>query len=183
MPKTLTTDRLILRGVTAADAPAYQKYFNDYEVIRQLGHHVPWPYPENGAADFIQNVILPEQDNDKWVWAIFLKTYPTEAIGAVDLWRKGSPENRGFWLGRPFWGQGLMTEAVTIVMDYAFDELGFETLIFSNAKGNIGSRRVKEKTGAKLIDVQPGKMVDPIYTEVEIWELHKYEWQAYRQNS
>lgn len=69
-----------------------------------------------------------------------------------------------------------MTEAVEPVMDYAFNELGFEKLVFTNAVGNIRSRRVKEKTGAKLVRVAPAKFVNPAYTEHEIWELSKTEW-------
>lgn len=89
------------------------------------------------------------------------------------MWREGRPENRGFWLGKPFWGKGYMTEAVAPVMDYAFNNFGFEKLVFANAVGNLKSRRVKEKTGAKLIDVKPAKFVNPEYTEHEIWELKR----------
>ncbi len=69
-----------------------------------------------------------------------------------------------------------MTEAVELVMDYAFNELEFSSLIFANALGNIGSRRIKEKTGAKLLRVEPAKFVDPKFTEHEIWELKKVDW-------
>jgi RimJ/RimL family protein N-acetyltransferase len=61
-------------------------------------------------------------------------------------------------------------------MDYAFDHLGFEKLVFANAVGNSRSGRVKEKTMAKLIDIQPAKFVNPKYTEHEIWELKKEDW-------
>ncbi len=175
-PPEFITDRLILRGVTEKDIPAYEKHFIDYEVIRHLASSVPWPYPENGVSVFVKEKILPKQGNDKWVWGIFLKTQPEELIGVVDLWRPGIPENRGFWLGRKFWGQGIMTEAVIPVMNFAFEVLGFETLIFSNAKGNLRSRRIKEKTGATLIRVEPDKCVDPVYQEKEIWELTRQAW-------
>ncbi len=174
------TRRLLLRGVTLEDAPAYQKHFVNYEVISQLSDRVPWPYPENGAEYFIRTQILPRQGIDKWVWGIFLKENPGELIGCVDLWREGSPENRGFWLGRDFWGNGYMTEAVTPIMDYAFGQLGFERLVFANAVGNRRSRRVKEKTGARRLYTAPAKFVDPAYTEHEVWELLKEEWQTYR---
>ena len=173
---TFTTDRLILRGVIEADIPSYTRYFVDYEVISYLATTVPWPYPENGVADYVHNQILPSQGIDKWVWGIFLKESPDELIGVVDLWREGSPENRGFWLGRPFWGKGYMTEAVKPVMSYAFDHLGFEKLVFANAVGNLRSRRIKEKTGARLLYTKPKKFVNPAYTEHEVWELGKGEW-------
>ncbi|WP_413583483.1 GNAT family N-acetyltransferase [Bdellovibrio sp. HCB288] len=97
-------------------------------------------------------------------------------MGAVHLWREGHPENRGFWLGKPFWGKGYMTEAVEPVMNYAFNELGFDKLVFANAVGNLKSRRIKEKTGARLISVSPANFVNPKYIEHEIWELTKKEW-------
>lgn len=174
------TKRLILKELTLEDAPSYEKNFVDYKVIRYLSSLVPWPYPKNGVVDFIRNFILPKQGKGRWVWGIFLKENPSELIGAVDLWREGKPENRGFWLAHRFWGQGLMTEAVEPIMDYAFNNLGFEKLIFANAVGNIASRRVKEKTGARLLEVRPGKYVDPAYTEQEVWELTKESWLSFR---
>ncbi len=175
-----TTERLILRAVTLEDAEAYEKYFVDYEVIRQLTAVVPWPYPTGGVLDYIQTQILPKQGIDNWTWGIFLKSDPEELIGAIGLWREATPENRGFWLGKKFWGQGIMTEAVVPVMDYAFDNLGFKKLIFANAAGNYKSRRIKEKTGARLIAVTPAKYVNPLYSEREVWQLTKKEWQHFK---
>jgi [ribosomal protein S5]-alanine N-acetyltransferase len=73
-----------------------------------------------------------------------------------------------------------MTEAVFPITDYAFDVLGFETLFFSNALGNEKSRRVKEKTGARLLRTEPAKFVNPSYTEREIWELTRDQWREFR---
>lgn len=179
--RTLTefeTERLFLRGVKLSDSPSYQKNFADYEVIQHLSHLVPWPYPENGVHDFLKEMVLPTQGINRWTWAIFHKENKSEVIGVVDLWRKGCPENRGFWLAKKHWSKGYMTEAVTPVMDYAFNFLGFEKLVFANAVGNNRSRRVKEKTGAKFIETRPAKFVDPKYTEHEIWELEKSDWNS-----
>ena len=171
-----TTEHLRLKPVTEADIPAYTKYFVDYEVIRHLSAKVPWPFPANGVRDFLLTQVLPNQGKDRWVWGIYRKENNNELIGAIDLWRPGTPENRGFWLGKKFWGLGIMTAAVKPVTDYAFYTIGFEVLIFSNAKGNVRSRRIKEQTGAKLIGVEPADFVDPDYSEHEIWELTKEEW-------
>jgi RimJ/RimL family protein N-acetyltransferase len=176
----LQTPRLILKEVTLDDVPAYERGFIDYDVIRHLSFVVPWPYPSGGVRAFLENIVFPLQGKDRWLWGIFLKPDLTELIGVVDLWRKGTPENRGFWLARAHWGKGIMTEAVFPVMDYAFDQLGFEKLVLANAQGNQPSRRVKEKTGARLVDVRPAKFVDPNYTQHEIWELSKEDWLAFR---
>lgn len=174
---TFETERLILKSINMQDEPCYKKNFIDYEVIRHLSSAVPWPYPEDGVKTYFETVLLPNQGKGRWSWGIFLKSQPSEVIGLVDLWEKGRPEHRGFWLARRFWGQGYMSEAVTPITRYAFEMLGFEKLIFSNALGNIASRRVKEKAGAKFLRTEPAQFVDPSYTEHELWELTKKHWQ------
>ena len=170
------TKRLLLRAVTEADAPAYTAHFVDYEVIRHLSSKVPWPYPDNGVQSFIQSHILPNQGRDRWTWGIHLRQDPIGMVGAIELWRPGTPENRGFWLGRQFWGRGLMTEALKPVMDHAFDTLGFEMMVLANAKKNIRSARIKEKNGARLVRVDPATYVDPSCDEQEVWELTRDDW-------
>lgn len=173
---TLETERLFLKPVTEADIPAYKKYFVDYEIIRHLSAAVPWPYPADGVNYFLNEQIFPYQGESVWLWGLFAKEAPGELIGAVHLWRKGKPEHRGFWLARPHHGKGLMTEAVAPINDFAFDELGFDQLIFSNAVGNIRSRRVKEKTGAQFWKVEPAQFIDPELTEHELWTLDAKAW-------
>ncbi|SHG32631.1 GNAT family N-acetyltransferase [Pedobacter caeni] len=177
---TLNTERLILKGVSIADVASYTKYFVDYDVVRYLSDEVPWPYPENGVKDHLEKVVLPQQGDGHWVWGIFLKEQPDELIGTVDLRREGKPEHRGFWLGKPFWGKGIMTEANVSVLDYAFGALGFERLLFANAVGNIGSRRIKEKTGAQLIGIREAGFVDPLLKECEVWELTPENWLKFK---
>ena len=50
------------------------------------------------------------------MWGIFLKENPDELIGCIGVYKNRPFENRGFWLAKKFWGQGLMTEAVKPVM-------------------------------------------------------------------
>lgn len=179
-PPVITTERLHLRPLSEEDIPAYERYFIDYEVIRNLTSTVPWPYPADGIKKYFHDFVFPNQGKDRWIWAINEKHAPEQAIGCIDLWREGKPENRGFWLGRPFWGKGYMTEAAEAVMDFAFGPAGFETLVFSNARANHRSSRVKEKTGARLVSVEPASFVDPALTEREVWELTKNEWERFK---
>ena len=174
------TNRLILREPSEADVPSYEEHFIDYEVISYLNDTVPWPYPKGGVLEYLQTQILPYQGYDRWIWGIFLKQFPKQLIGAIELRRKGEPDNRGFWLAKKHWGRGIMTEAVIPVLEYAFNELGFEKLIFSNAVGNKRSHRIKEKTGAKLLYIEPAKFVNPDYTEREVWELCKDKWKIFK---
>lgn len=179
----LETDRLLLRPLSLGHVDGYARHFVDYEVIRHLSSAVPWPYPKDGVSDYFNSVILPAQGQDRWAWGIFLLFDPSELIGCVDLWRRGCPENRGFWLGRPFWGRGLMTEATASVTDHAFTALGFDRLVFSNALGNRRSRRIKEKAGARLLGTRPATFVDPSLVEAETWELTKGDWTTFRSST
>ncbi len=176
---TLETERLRLEPLTAEHAESYTRHFVDYEVIQHLSSAVPWPYPEGGVRGFIEAVVMPGQGESRWDWALTLREAPGEAIGCIGLWRSGAPENRGFWLGRAFWGRGLMTEAVRPVMDWAFEEAEFEELILSNAVGNTRSRRIKEKTGATFMGVEPASFVRPDYTEHELWKITREAWSAH----
>ena len=76
-----------------------------------------------------------------------------EAIGNIRLrpWLDDPKGNRGFWLAERYWNQGLMTEAVTAVNDFAFRVLGVDVLYVCNAVTNEASRRVKQKTGAEFV--------------------------------
>ncbi len=174
---TFTTSRLILRAINENDYSSYEKYFNDYDVIRFLVKTVPWPYPKNGVKDYIEQQIFPYLGNDRWLWGIFLKALPHELIGAIELRRIANPDNRGFWLGKHFWGKGIMTEALAPITEYAFDILGFEKMIFTNAVGNRASRRLKEKMSARFLYREAAEFVDPSLKEHEVWELSKKDWQ------
>lgn len=180
---TFTTERLIVRAMVPADVPAYQANFNDWEVIRHLSRKVPWPYPDDGAKCYIEQLVIPLQGQGRWDWGLFLRESPDQLIGSLGLYRPGLPENRGFWLARAHWGKGLMTEAVVPVMDYAFAELGFESMILSNALGNDRSRRVKEKTGAVLVAEGPVEFVDPVYTHAERWRITAEAWKRFREEA
>lgn len=172
---TFTTARLRLRPVVATDVEAMQRHFADYEVIRWLSR-VPWPYPADGAERFVLDVLLPNQGRGSWFWAITERGVSDELIGLVELVRHGRPENRGFWLARPFWGRGYMGEALEPITEYAFNQLGFEKLLFDNAVGNHRSRRIKQRTPARKIGEFPRQFVDPALTSAELWEITKEEW-------
>jgi len=181
----LTTDRLILRPVTLSDAPAIQKYFNNWNIIKNLTTDVPWPYPDDGAEYFLKNIALPKvAEGSSQMWGIYIKDCLDELVGIIEYHFNNDlgGGNRGFWLAEPFWGKGYMSEAVTAVQDYLFFELGINRIIVVNAKSNIGSRRVKEKTGAKFIshcklEHRNGE------TESEKWEITFESWATIRGKS
>lgn len=174
------TERLILKSISLDDVTSYTKHFVDYDVIRNLSNVVPWPYPENGVEEYITTMIFPRLGKTLWNWGIFLQSNPNELIGGIDLWKKGHPEHRGFWLGKAHWGNGYMTEAVYPINDFAFEHFGYDKLLFANAVGNTRSRRIKEKTGCSFVKTFEFNFVDPNLSESELWELTRENWEVYK---
>jgi RimJ/RimL family protein N-acetyltransferase len=80
---TFHTPRLILRELVEFDAAPYERYFVDYNFIITLVSLIRWPYPKGGVLEHLKSQILPNQGNNKWVWAVTLKEKPDELIGAL----------------------------------------------------------------------------------------------------
>ncbi len=179
MIPTLETPRLWLRPLELADAEQTQRIFPEWEVVRYLAARVPWPYPPDGATTFYRDVALPAMERgEAWHWSLRLKENPELLIGNITL-RRGDDKNRGFWLGLPWQGQGLMSEASESVTDYWFDVLGFPRMRVPKAASNLASRRISEKQGMRLVgtkeqDYVCGRLM------AEIWEITAEEWRARR---
>ena len=69
----LETGRLVLRPLRLDDAPAIQRRFPRWEVVRYLAAHVPWPYPADGAASHVAECLEQMARREKCYWAIVLK--------------------------------------------------------------------------------------------------------------
>ena len=80
-----------------------------------------------------------------------------KAIGAVELKLNGHTDmtdrdderEMGYWIGKPFWGQGIMPEAVKEMLRHAFEECGMQKVWIGYYEGNNKSKRVQEKCGFK----------------------------------
>ena len=85
--------------------------------------------------------------------------------------------NRGFWLGLPWQGQGLilMSEAVERVTEYWFDTLKFPVLRAPKAVPNIASRRISERTGMRIVATDEREYVSGRFPS-ETWEITAEEW-------
>ena len=64
-----------------------------------------------------------------------------------DLAEDADEYELGYWIGKPFWGQGLITEAAREVLRYAFEDLGMNRIWCGYYDGNLKSRRVQDKLG------------------------------------
>lgn len=179
MTPDLETPRLLLRPITLADAPQIQLTFPQWEIVRYLNKRVPWPYPSDGACTYYRDVALPAVERgEEWHWTLRLKAASDSVIGCISLMNREN-KNRGFWLGLPWQGQGLMSEACEAVTGYWFDELGFPVLRAPKAIANAASRRISEKSGMRVIATVEHEFVSG-RLPTEIWEITIPEWHARR---
>lgn len=174
----LTTERLILRPLEMRDAPAIQRRFAQWAVVRHLLARVPWPYPPDGAETNTRESLEKRARGEQLYWVITLKGGDDEAVGRIDLRPSlEDHEMRGFWLDPELWGRGLMTEAAEAVTAYAFEVLAWPYLDVTNAASNRGSHRIKAKQGFTLLEVVPGEFVGGP-DDKEVWRLTRDAWLA-----
>lgn len=142
----LETKRLILRPWREADAENLYEYAKDPDVGPPAG----WPPHtslENSKQIICDILSAPE------TYAVCLKD--GKVIGSIGLMMKDVTNmtdrddecELGYWIGKPFWGQGLIPEAARELLRYAFEELGMQAVWCGYYEGNEKSRRVQEKLG------------------------------------
>ena len=141
----LETERLILRRWEERDAENLYQYARDPAV----GPIAGWP-PHGSVEEsrtIIQTVFCAQE-----AYAVCLKG-DNRAIGAIELKLNGHTDmterddecELGYWIGKPFWGKGLIPEAVREILRHAFEDLGMEKVWCGYYDGNIKSKRVQEK--------------------------------------
>ena len=141
------TQRLILRPWEESDAADLYQYASSPLVGPAAG----WPVHTSveNSRDIIRNVLSAPE-----TYAVVLKE-TGQAIGSVGLKigeasDLGIPDTQaefGYWLGVPYWGQGIIPEAVDTLMRYGFEELNLECIWCGYYEGNEKSKRVQDKCG------------------------------------
>jgi RimJ/RimL family protein N-acetyltransferase len=144
---TLESDRIELRPWRENDAAALYKYASDPEVGPRAG----WP-PHKSIKESLE--IIRTVFHSDTTWAIVLKE-TGEPIGAMgymisdgNLLPSRSDEPLvGYWVGKPFWNQGICTEALQLMLDHIRETTDIRSLIGSHFIDNPASGRVMEKCG------------------------------------
>ena len=134
------------------DAGAYIEHLREREIYERT-LTVPYPYTPEHAKDWIQRVAEEKNKMDRSInWAIRRPDgYLVGGIGYHDIEvGKSHRAEIGYWLAKPYWGQGLMTEAVKKMTDYGFDEFGLVRVVANVFIFNPASARVLVKAGYQL---------------------------------
>jgi RimJ/RimL family protein N-acetyltransferase len=142
----LTTARLILRRLEPEDFPALVRHADNQKVTERIAN-MPYPYREPDAAFRLGYVMKGFKERKRFAFAIVLRA-GAELIGEISINREDDDNAQlAYWLGEPFWGQGLMTEAVAAVLAFGFEQLPVRYIYASCHPDNPASARVLEKNG------------------------------------
>jgi ribosomal-protein-alanine N-acetyltransferase len=165
-PVFIKTSLAVLRPWSVADADSIVKYADNPNVAGNLRDGFPSPYFRDDALKFISAANVLENG--------FMLAIETggEACGGIgisilsDVYRKTA--EIGYWIGEPFWGRGIVTEAVKAVVPVAFERFDIARIQAGVLGCNPASARVLEKCGfvreAVLKDAifKKGRLMDEI---------------------
>ena len=172
------TERLILRPWEEGDAESLYEYARDPDV----GPIAGWPPHTSveNSREIIRDVLSADE-----TYAVCLKE-DNRAIGSIGLISPAQSHTAakpdelevGYWVGVPFWGRGLIPEALRRIVAHAFEDLGCSALWAGYYEGNTKSRRCLEKCGFHFHHTEenkPCELMGDVRTE-HFTKLARSEW-------
>ena len=136
----------MLRRWRAKDIGSLVRYANNINVSRYLRERFPYPYTRKDARAFLASATGSGADDTRL--AIEVEGEAVGGIGVIigtDIERFSAEV--GYWLGEPFWGRGIASEALRMFSADVFERLNLPRLFAVAAAANVGSARVLEKAG------------------------------------
>ena len=144
----LTLSRSVVRSWTVDDLGSLVKYADNRTIWLNLRDRFPHPYTRRDGREFIQ---LARSQRPPTMFAIEVGGEAAGGIGFVqhvDVERVSA--EIGYWLGEPFWGRGIVSEALVAVTKYAIETHHLTRVFAVPYAHNEGSCRVLEKAGYVL---------------------------------
>lgn len=150
---TLETERLILHPLRDDDADGFIALIDNWNVAKTVAR-IPHPYTRSDFDAFLERQMAKPSQTREPTFAIEVKVGPAHAVGLIGLHKEQGDDDNvvrlGYWIGEPFWGQGLISEGARVVLAHAFDDLGFDTILAGFAIANPASGRILEKSGFSI---------------------------------
>jgi ribosomal-protein-alanine N-acetyltransferase len=170
----IDTPRLRLRPIAEDDVDALWPHATD----PQLSRYMSWsPHADKSETlAFVRSSIETCARGTDLQWAIEHEGIVAGCIGLnaivreLRTWRVDRAE-LGYWIAAPLWGKGLMTEAATAATRWAFHTLRLHKVMVACLEENVGSRRVIEKVGFRLV----GRFEDDVWRAGRWFSHLRYE--------
>lgn len=143
----LHSDHLILRPFELDEADRVRELAGDYDIAKTT-LNIPYPYPEGAVLEWIRRMHEIANQGSQYSFAIVRKL-DDELLGAISLGIV--PEHKraelGYWMGKPYWGQGYTTEAASRLLKFGFEDLDLNRVFAFAFSTNPASLRVMQKIG------------------------------------
>ncbi len=144
------TDRLKLRSCEERDLPLLSHMINSWDVARWMGRF-PFPCPQRFIEEWFKEIKRREEEGRPEAH-IIADRKTDEAVGIIgfmplDGSTPKTPCEVFYWLGKPYWGLGLMTEAMNASLGWAMTQFWISNLIATTNLQNLRSQHVLEKAG------------------------------------
>jgi len=174
---TIQRDKYLVRPWCPDDAPSLVKHANNHNVARNLRDGFPYPYTLQAAKRWLEMVGKNKEDI---ILAIEVKGEAEGGIGLhglKDVYRYNC--EIGYWLSEVHWGKGIMSDAVGVMVEYAFNQTHWLRLFACIFENNPSSMRVLEKNNFhkeaihKRAVMKEGKFLDE-----HLFALLKEHWKA-----
>jgi RimJ/RimL family protein N-acetyltransferase len=176
----IETARLLLRLPDFADVAAMAQLAND-PAVATMTARMPYPYARSDAEAFLRLQQEARRGGRELVLGIADKA-DGAFVGCIGLdFSAAKSAELGYWIGRPYWGQGIATEAARAMIDHAFETTRIEAVTGSCRVINDASRRVLEKCGLRY--VSSGLAAAPARggaLPVDRFRLSQRDWQSFK---
>jgi [ribosomal protein S5]-alanine N-acetyltransferase len=140
---------ITIEPIALEHADAVQRLADDPAISEMT--RIPYPYPPGSAACLIANSI---EGRNRGTDFVFVIKHGNVIVGVCGLHNRDKSANcfeLGYWVGKPYWGMGIATEAVSRLMDYCFTSLHLSLVYADCLKRNFASQRLLEKNGFSLV--------------------------------
>lgn len=169
---------IALIGMEHGHAKEIARLLNDAEVHRYLSGIIPFPYTEADARSFITAVLEPGSP-----FKSMTVTYRGRIAGIAGYQSAGPDKEHvavaGYWFGREFWGLGIATQALRLVIGMAFSDPRIMRIEASAFSPNAASCRVMEKCGMKHeATLEKALSKDGVLYDETVYRLLRSEYRA-----
>lgn len=175
----LQSGRLLLRRFTTDDADTmYANWAGDPEVTRYLFWDA---HPDALVTHALLTVWTEQYKKDGYYnWAIALDGQIIGNISVVDCSDRDEWAEIGYCIGKDYWGRGIMTDALSAVLGFLFDEVGLHRVYLKHDIENVGSGRVMIKNGLTLEGLLRGqhRRKDGTWADLRVYGMLQNEWRA-----
>ncbi|MEI3788462.1 MULTISPECIES: GNAT family N-acetyltransferase [unclassified Chryseobacterium] len=141
----IETERLILSQLKEEDLPFVTEYLQD-KIFSDVTSNIPYPYTGEHAKFWMKMSRESFENNTGYTFAV--RNKEGQILGAIGLHdRDDDKAELGYWMGKPFWNKGYITEAATALIDFGFNELQINKIYATYFLDNPASGRIMEKIG------------------------------------